>query len=59
MVDVYEFLLPDGTITGCGTTLEFYHWNELGILGEGARLGRVIGQEPKEIDSARKVAWAA
>jgi len=59
MVPVYNFLLTDGTLTGCGTAAEFAHWNEMGIFGEGARLGDVIGQEPAANDDARRIQWAA
>lgn len=46
MVNVYEFVLPDGTCIGCGTKAEFDHWSSEGVFDADARLGAIIGQEP-------------
>jgi hypothetical protein len=59
MVPVYTFLLANGTETGCGTEVEFNHWNAMGVFGEGARLGDVICHEPAANDDKRKAQWAA
>lgn len=53
MVPVYEWLLADGTPTGCGTEVEFNHWK-----GEGDRLGAVLTFEPASEDARRVAAWA-
>lgn len=56
---IYEFHLANKTTTGCGTLAEFNHWNAMGVFGEGAYLGKVIGQEPAALDVDRTKQWAA
>lgn len=58
MVPVYEWFDGDVEI-GLGTELEFNHWRAEGVLGETARLGDVLGQEPASEDEKRMALWAA
>lgn len=57
MVDVYLWLLADGTEHGCGTEAEFNHWRGEGVLPAEAKLGGVIAQEPASEDERRAAAW--
>lgn len=59
MVNVYEWLYADGTPFGLGTQVEFDYWTAEGVNPEGARLGKVLTQEPASEDDRRKALWAA
>ncbi len=58
MVNVYEWQLSDGTVTGLGTQVEFEHWQSEGVIEANAKLGAVLCQEPASEDERRKAAWA-
>ena len=49
-VPVYEWLLADGTVIGCGTRSEFDFWNAEGIAN-GDRMGKIIGHEPAAVEA--------
>lgn len=57
LVPVYDFLLADGTPTGCGTQVEFDYWTAEGVFPEGSKLGAIITHEPAALDAKRIAAW--
>ena len=58
-VPVYEWLLADDTVLGCGTQAEFEHWQREGVNPADAKLGNIICHEDPIEDERRIAAWAA
>lgn len=58
MVNVYEWLLADGTEIGLGTEVELRHWQSESIIAADVKLGKVLCQEPASEDEKRKLAWS-
>lgn len=56
MVEVYNFVLADGTPYGCGTALEHSYWTEQGVFVD-VLLGDVLCLEPSSENEKRKLAW--
>ena len=56
-VSVFRWLDAAGKLIGCGTQLEFDHWQAQGIVPADATLGEKIGDEPASLDAQRKAQW--
>lgn len=57
MIEVYEWVFPNGTSFGCGTECELRYWQREGIVDPDARLGKFIGKDTASEDERRKTCW--
>lgn len=57
MVDIYEWLFPDGSTLGHGTKAELAYWQQEGIIDPAVVLGDVFTSNKVTEDARRATCW--